>query len=539
MADLVLLGAPVPRSPWAPFRRRVFLALWIASVASNMGGFLADVGGAWLMSSLAPSPLLIALITTAGSLPYFFLALPAGALADVVDRRRLLIATQVAQALVAAALGVLTILGIMTPFRLLGLTFLMGVGSALNDPAWAALTPDILPAEELPSGIALNSVGFNLARALGPALGGILVAVAGAGVSFFANAASYLGVVLVLFLWKNERHVSVLPGERMVSAMRAGVRFTRHGTALQKVILRAAAFLSCSVALLALLPVLATKDLGAGASGYGLLLGSMGAGAVLGASLLPRVRARLTTDALVAVGSFVLAGVFLVLAKVRVMGLLCPATALGGMAWTTVLSSLNVSAQRSSPAWVKARALAVYLLSFQAAIAVGSAMWGWVAQHESTETAFLAAAVGLVGGVVLLGRIRVSADEKVDYTPTLHWPDPVVKGDPRLEDGPVMVTVVYRVDPARSEAFVEAARPLGLARRRDGAIQWFIFRDLAEPGRFVETWFSETWAEHLREHERVSGPVRELEDKLGAFHVGPDSPVVKHFLHAPHARSGG
>ncbi|HZV02492.1 MAG TPA: MFS transporter [Planctomycetota bacterium] len=529
--------ATAPRSPWAPFRRRVFLALWIASVASNMGGFLADVGGAWLMSSLAPSPLLIALITTAASLPYFFLALPAGALADVVDRRRLLIVTQVIQAAVAVALGVLTVLGIMTPWRLLALTFLMGVGSAINDPAWAALTPDMLPRDDLPAGIALNSVGFNLARALGPALGGVLVAAAGAGASFFANAASFLGVVLVLFLWKNERQVSVLPGERMLSAMRAGVRFARHGRALQKVILRAAGFLSCSVALLALLPVLATKDLAVGASGYGLLLGSMGAGAVVGASVLPRLRARLTTDSLVAIGSLVLAGVFAVLGLVRELPILCPVTAVGGVAWTTVLSSLNVSAQRSSPGWVKARALAVYLLSFQAVIAAGSAVWGWVAQHEGTGTAFLAAGAGLVASVVLLAPVRVAPDEDVDYTPTQHWPDPVVRGEPRLEDGPVMVTVVYRIDPARAEEFVEAVRPLGLARRRDGAVEWFLFRDVAEPGRFVETWFSETWAEHLREHERVSGAMRDLEDAVHAFHVGPEPPAVTHLLHAPPPRS--
>jgi MFS family permease len=515
----------------------VFLALWIASVVSNMGGFLADVGGAWLMSSLAPSPFLIALITTAGSLPYFFLALPAGALADVVDRRRLLLFTQIAQALVAVALGVLTILGIMTPVRLLALTFLMGVGSALNDPAWAAVTPDILPDEELASGVALNSVGFNLARAVGPAVGGILVAAAGAGVSFLANAASYVGVVAVLYFWRCERERSVLPAERMLMAMRAGLRFARHGTALQKVILRAAGFLSCSVALLALLPVLATKDLGAGASGYGLLLGSMGAGAVVGASVLPWARARFTTDTIVAFGSVTLAGVFAVLACVRSMPVLCPATALGGIAWTTVLSSLNVSAQRSSPGWVKARALAVYLLAFQAAIAAGSAAWGWVAQHENTQVAFLAAGAGLIVGVALLSPVRVAPDEDVDYTPTQHWAEPVVKGEPRLEDGPVMVTIVYRIDPGRAQAFVEAAGPLGLARRRDGAIEWFLFRDVAEPGRFVETWFTETWAEHLREHERVSGVVRDLEETVQAFHLGPEPPNVTHLLHAPPPRS--
>ena len=444
---------PATTSAWAPFGRRIFLALWVASLASNMGEFLSDVGGAWLMSSLAPSPLLIALITTAGSLPYFFFALPAGALADVVDRRRLLLATQIAQALVAVALGVSTVLGTMTPWSLLALTFLMGVGSAFNDPAWAALTPDILPAEELPSGVALNSVGFNLARALGPALGGVLVAAGGAGVSFFANAASFLSVVVVLLFWKYERQVSLLPGERMMSAMRAGIRFTRHGRALQRVLVRAVGFLSCSVALLALLPVLATKDLGVGASGYGILLGSMGAGAVVGAVVLPRLRAKLTTDALVALGSIVLAGVFFALATVRAMTVLCPMTALGGMAWTSVLTSFNVAAQLTSPPWVKARALAVYLLFFQGAIAVGSAIWGWVAQTRGTETAFLAAGAALVVGVVVLGQLRLSADEAIDYTPTQHWPEPVVKGELTLEDGPVMVTIVYRIDPKRANAF--------------------------------------------------------------------------------------
>jgi MFS family permease len=508
--------------------------VWIASTASHIGSYMTDVGQGWLMSSLTPSPLIVSLLLTAESLPFFALGLPAGALADIVDRRRLLIVTQLAMTVAVGTLAVVTLTGIVTPGMLLALAFVLGIATALNDPAWHAALPELLPNEELAAGVTLSGVGVNVARTLGPAIGGFVVAVAGPGVVFVLDALSFLGVVGVLLAWRRERYPSVLPAERMLGAIRAGVRFARNSQPLRRVLVATLLFMLCGAGVMALMPVLG-RETGHGAVGFGLLLGSLGVGAVTGATLLPRVRSRVAPEWLIAAGSLAFAAVAIVAATLRELVVLCPAMLVGGVAWVSVLSTLTVAAQLASPPWVRARALAVYLIVFQAGIAGGSALWGVVASRDGLSTAYFGIAGGLLLGAALAVRLRPAADEVLDHTPAHHWPDPVVSGEPSLEAGPTMVQVEYSVDPPRADAFRSAMAELGRNRRRDGAVQWWLFQDTADPSRFVETWIEETWAEHLRYHDRVSVAHKELEQRVRNLTRSGSTIATRHFI-APEIR---
>jgi len=521
-------------STWSPFARPLFRALWIASTASHIGSYMTDVAQGWLMSSLTLSPLTVSLLLTAESLPFFALGLPAGALADIVDRRRLLVVTQLAMAFAVATLAVVTITGVVTPWMLLALAFALGIATALNDPAWYAIVPELLPNAELAAGVTLNGVGINVARTLGPALGGFVVAAAGPGIVFVLDALSFLGVVLVVLAWRRERSQSVLPAERMVGAIRAGLRFARHSPPLRRVLLRTFLFMVCGAGVMALMPLLA-RETGHGAIGFGLLLGALGVGAVSGAALLPRVRARVSSGALIGGGSVVFAAVTAAAATQHDLLVLCPIMLVGGAAWISVLSTLSVGAQQASPPWVKARALAVYLIVLQAGIAGGSAIWGLVASRGGLRAAYFGIAGALVLGAALAARLRPVADETADHTPARHWPTPVVAGQPSLEAGPIMVQVEYSVEPDCAGGFRSAIAELGRSRRRDGAVEWWLFQDTADPSRFVETWIEETWADHLRNHERVSVAYREIEQRVRDLTRSGTTPMTRHFI-APDTR---
>src|SRR5437867_6228931 len=521
------------RSTWSPLAHPLFRALWIASATSHIGSYMTDVGQGWLMSSLTPSPLIVSLLLTAESLPFFALGLPAGALADTVDRRRLLIGTQLAMAVAVGTLAVVTLTGIVTPWMLLALAFALGIATALNDPAWFSIVPELLPNDELAAGVTLSGVGINVARTLGPALGGFVVAAAGPGVVFVLDALSFLGVVGVLLAWRRERYPTVLPAERMLGAIRAGLRFARYSQPLRRVLLGTFLFMVCGAGVMALMPVLG-RETGRGAIGFGLLLGSLGVGAVTGATLLPRVRSRVAPELLIATGSLAFAAVAIGAATLRELFVLCPIMLVGGVAWISVLSTLTVAAQQASPPWVRARALAVYLIVFQAGIAGGSWLWGIVALRAGLSTAYFGIAGGLLLGGALAVRLKPAADEVVDHTPAHHWHDPVVTGQPSLEAGPVMVQVEYIVDPPRVIAFRSAVAELGRNRRRDGAVRWWLFQDTADPSRFIETWIEVTWAEHLRNHERVSVAHKEIEQRVRDLTRSGSTLATRHFI-APEA----
>ncbi len=519
-------------STWSPLRNPIFRALWIATVVSNIGTWMHNVGAAWLMTSLAPSPTMVALVQAATSLPVFLVGLPAGALADMVDRRRFLLVTQAWMVVAAAALGVLTLADMVTPWGLLVLTFALGLGAAMNAPAWQAIVPELVPRAELHAAIALNSIAFNIARVIGPALGGLVIASLGSGAVFLLNAVSFLGVMIVLYRWQRSPEESHVPAEHITGAIRAGLRYVRHAPALRAVLVRSGVFILCGSALWALLPLLARSELGLDATEYGILLGSLGAGAIAGAVVLARIRLRLASDPLVAGATVLFAAATLLLASTRNFALLCGVMALAGMAWMALMSTLNVAAQTTVPAWVRARAMAVYLLLFQGGMAVGSTLWGAVATHVGIPLALLGAALGLIVGLAVMVRYRLTTDEEVDLTPSMHWHDPTVASEPQLEDGPVLVMVEYHIDPQRMPEFVQAMQALRLVRRRDGAIRWGLFSDTANPSRCVETFVAESWAEHLRQHERFTMTDRIAEEHVRAFHIGEDPPTVSHLISA-------
>jgi MFS family permease len=531
---------PAGGSAWSPLALPLFRALWIASVVSNIGTWMHEIGEGWLMTSLSPSPAVVALVSTASSFAIFLLALPAGALADVVDRRRMLLVTQTWMLVAAALLGVLTLLHVMTPVVLLILTFAMGIGAAMNLPPFQAIVSELVPRSHLPAAVALGSLGFNVARAVGPAIGGVLLAAMSPGIVFLLNAVSFLGVILTLYHWRRTRPENIAPAERMLGSMRAGVRYVRHSPAVQAVLVRTGVFTFCASALWSLMPTLARRALALPASGYGALVSAMGAGAVLGAVALPRVRARRSVDALVVAATLLFAAMFAVFALVRLVPLVLLAMGLAGVAWIAMMSSLNVAVQTASPTWVRARVLAVHVLVFQGGFALGSALWGALAARFGLATAFGTAAAGLVLGLAAAIRHRLAGSESLDLTPSAHWPMPAVAIEPELQRGPVLVTVEYTIDPDRANEFANAMEALSRQRRRDGAMSWGLYHDVSEAGRFVETFLVESWAEHLRQHERVTVEDRAVEERVDAFHVGATPPRVTHLLAQPiYARDGG
>lgn len=459
-------------SPWSPLRQATFRWLWLASIASNIGTWMHEVGAGWLMTSLSASPLNVALVQVAGSLPMFFLALPAGALADIVDKRRYLLGVQLWMALVATLLASLTLLQLTSVWLLLGLTLCMGIGTALMMPAWSATTPELVGKDELPAAVALSSVGVNLARAVGPAIAGVLVSLVGPWLTFALNALSFFAVIAVLLAWKREAVPSVLPAERLFGALRAGWRYSRSSRPLQSVLVRAVAFFLGASAGMSLLPLIVRGELHGNAMDFGLLLGSVGVGAVLGAAFLPRLRERLGSDRLVLLSSVLYALVLVALALLRNLYLLVPVMLLSGAAWIAVLSSLQVAAQTSVPAWVRARALAVYILVFFGSMAAGGALWGLVASHLSIAFALLCASAALLLGLFASLRCRLPVTEAEDLAPSLHWPAPLVDEEVDQERGPVMVTLEYDIDPQHAAAFQAAMVEVRAMRRRNGAVSW-------------------------------------------------------------------
>jgi MFS family permease/quinol monooxygenase YgiN len=517
-------------SAWSPLSQPLFRALWLAAVASNIGTWMHNVGADWLMTSLAPSPLMVGLMQTAENAPLFLLALPAGALADIVDRRRLLLYTQGWMLVSAVALGLLTLLGLTTPWVLLLLIFSLGLGSALNAPAWQAIVPELVPRSELSAAVSLNSVAFNIARAVGPALGGFVVAAIGSWAVFFLNSLSFIGVLFVLYRWQREPVESISPTERVVGAMRAGVRYVRHHPELRAVLLRTGVFVSCASALWAMLPLVARQQLGLGAFSYGVLLGGLGAGAICGAIILPGLRRKVSINILIIGGTIIFAAVTAILASVHIFPLLCIVMLFGGVAWMALMSSFNIIVQAIVPAWVRARVLAIYLLVFFGGMALGSATWGAIATRIGISNALLYAAAALILGLAAAYFFPLRSGVELDLEPSLHWSEPIYVTEPHPKDGPVLVTVNYQIEPERADEFVEAMRELKRILRRDGAIRWGLFTDTAQPGHYVETFLVESWAEHMRQHARVTNEDRVAQDRARSFHIGDSPPLVTHLI---------
>ena len=520
-------------SPWVPFSHPVFRALWIATIVSNIGTFMQSVGAAWLMTSLSASATMVALVQAASIFPMSLLALPAGALADIINRRWLLLVTQTWMMVAAALLAALTLLGATTPWGLLGFTFLLGLGGAMNAPAWQAIVPELVPRSELTQAISLNSAGFNVSRAVGPALGGVIVAAAGAGATFALNAVSFLAVIGVLYWWPRPPDNTALPAERMVAAIYTGLRYVRHSMGLRAVFWRIGIFMFFASSLWALLPLVVRYKMGGSSADYGILLGCFGAGAVAGAAFMPKMQRHLPVEAIVSGMTVITVGTIVVTALMPHLGALVAAMFFTGAAWLVMLSLFNVAIQIAVPGWVRARVLAVYMLVFAGGLSAGSAVWGAVASRQGLKAALLYSAAGLaVLGLAAALRYRVTLDEDADLTPSLHWPEPHLILEPQPEQGPVLITVEYLINPEDAREFSRAMQAVSVIRRRDGAIRWGLFQDAANPGRFVETFIVETWMEHRRQHERMTKADRVIEKRAFSFHIGGDRPRVQHLLYA-------
>jgi predicted MFS family arabinose efflux permease len=489
-----------------------------------------NVGAEWLMTTLAPTPFVVALMQTAETAPTFLLALPAGALADIVDRRRLLLFSQAWMLVAAVALAGVTLAGVTTPSVLLALTFALGLGAAMNAPAWQAIVPELVPRGELASAVSLNSVAFNIARAVGPALGGIVVAAAGPWAVFLLNSCSFVGVIFVIYRWRREKVGSISPTERVLGAMRAGLRYARHAPELKSVMVRTGVFALCASALWAMMPLVARVELKLGAFEYGVLLGCLGAGAVAGVFVIARARRNVSTNLLVVLGTVVFAGATAALGYLTSYALLSVALFAGGVAWMTAMSSFNVSAQTVVPEWVRARALALYLLVFFGSLAAGAATWGALAERFGLHVTLYAAAAALLVGLAATPFFPLYGGEGLDLNPSLHWTDPTFVLEPHPERGPVLVTVEYFIDPARAEEFARAMQDVKRILRRDGATRWGLFADTAQPGRYLETFLVESWAEHMRQHARVTNEDRAAQTIARSFHVGDAPPVVTHLV---------
>lgn len=521
-------GAP---GPWSPLGQPTFRALWLAILVGNIGTWIHDVAAAWVMAETTNSPLMVAAVQSATTLPVVVLAIVAGTLADIVDRRRYLILAQLWMLLVASSLAVLAHLDRLDPWTLVAMTFALGIGAAMAMPAQQATTPELVPKPMLGPAVALGSLSMNIARAIGPALGGLIVAQAGIAWAFAVNALTFLGVAVVLWRWRRAPTASVLPPETFGVALRAGLRYATRASVLKAVLVKAGWFFTFASALTALLPIVVKQDLHASAGTYGLLLGCIGAGAIGGAMLLPGLRTRMDPDRMVLWATLAYAGCILAIALLRWVPVLYGVALLAGFAWIAVLSSLQIAAQTAVPQWVRARALSLYIVVFSAGMAAGSLGWGWLAQAFGTPPALLVAAAGTVLAAIVGSRFRLGDAARVNVTPSGHWPQPVVGPDLHDDRGPVLVTIEYRVDPARRQDFLQRLQPLGHARRRNGALQWGVAEDSTQAGVYLEYFVDASWREHLRQHERVTEDERALQEALLETLADPGQrPQVRHFI---------
>jgi MFS family permease len=495
-------------------------------VVSDIGTFMQSVGAAWLMVSLNAGPMYVALTQTASALPFFILALPAGAIGDIVDRRKVILFTEIWMVAVAVVLAVLTIAGTMSPVLLLILTFALSAGDAFETPTWRAVLPELVQKEDLPAASALNGIEFNFARAVGPALAGFVIAFAGIGAAFILNTLSFFGVILVVARWKRPAVKRATPPETVTGATVAAIRYVRYSPAVRIVLSRAGAAMFFASGLLALLPSIAHR-VNDSPVGYGVLLGCFGFGAVLGALVMQRARARWSADMIVSAGIAIFGLTTIATGALRALPTLGVIMLIGGGAWISFISLFNVQVLNQTPDWVRARVLAVSMLVFQGAVAAGSAAWGAVAARVGLGTALLWAGIGTILSTVLGLFLRLP-DASIDLTPWNHWRLPSIV-DTDADAGPILVTVEYHVDPERVSEFIKTMRQYGRVRRRDGASRWGICRDLETTDRYIETFVVSSWAEHLRQHDRLTRADSQLEKRLRNCVVS--EPNVRHLLY--------
>lgn len=513
-----------------PLRGPVFRGLWLAYLAANMTMWMNDVAAAWLMTTLTTSPVMVALVSAASTLPVFLLGLPSGAMADIVDRRRYFAATQLWVSVVALVLAVVSLSGMLTASLLLALTFANGIGLAMRWPVFSAIVPQIVPREQLPSALALNGISMNLSRVVGPMLAGGLIAAVSPAAVFALNALLAVVSFVLILRWRSEPRTSALPGERFVGAMRVGLNFALQSQRLKVVLLRIFLFFLQSAGLSALLPLVARQLHGGGPATFTVMLSCLGVGAIVAAMYFPRWRTRFDRDEFVRAGVIGHAALSCLIVWVQEVWFAVPAMVLLGMAWISVANSLAVAAQAALPDWVRARGMSIYQVCLMGGVAAGSLLWGQVASFTSVQMAIFAAAGFGVISWLLTRRLSVQSGTELDFSPAPRaaLPESAIAVEP--EEGPVMVTIEYQIDPVRAVEFAAVMQRTRRARLRQGALSWGLFRDTAVPGRYVEYFVDENWVEHLRRLERFTAFDAELRTQRLAFHTGAQPPVLRRYV---------
>ena len=519
---------------FAPFRYPTFAVLWSATLISNIGTWMHSIGASWLMTDLSTSPLMVSLVQTATTLPIVFFALLAGAIADIFNRRTLLMVTNVGLLTTVIVFAILVWQARVTPWVLLGFTFIIGSFTAFMAPAWQAIVPRMVGQSDLPQAVALSGISVNLSRAIGPALAGVLISLYGITTPFAANATSFIVILGALWWWKNEspRTGQTLPSEKVWRAMRAGLRYARYSTPLKNTLWNALGFMFFANTFWSLLPVVARNQLNGDATFFGFLMGAIGLGAVTGVVVLTKLRERFNANQIVLLGSLLTASVTAYVAVSTQPLIAIMVSTLFGAGWVLVLASVNVSAQQALPDWVRARGLSIYMMIVFGSMSLGSAFWGWFADMTSVTSALLLSAVGNVLAIWFARRFELQQGQGMDLTPSFHWPAPSTFAQIGNDAGPVIIEVRYSIRPEDRCDFLQAIEALKALRKRDGAYNWCVYEDVEREGCYVEHFMEHSWVEHLRHHERVTQADKPLQDKVRAFHQGDQPPVVNHYLSA-------
>ncbi|MGX7874781.1 MFS transporter [Mesorhizobium sp. ORM6] len=520
-------------SALAPFRHGIFRAVWAASLVSNFGGLIQGVGAAWMMTTIATSPYQVALVQASTTLPIMLFALVAGAIADSFDRRKVMLVAQTFMLVVSVLLTVFTHYGLITPWTLLAFTFLIDSGTALNSPSWQASVGDIVPRNKVPAAVALNSMGFNLTRSVGPAIGGIIVAAAGAAAAFAANAVSYIGLIVVLARWKPDVPASTLPREALGSAMGAGLRYVAMSPNIGKVLVRGAAFGFSAGAVLALLPLVARDVVKGDALTYGIMLGAFGIGAVGGALISVRLRQLLSSETMVrcAFAGFAVCAFNAAVshhAWQTSLGLL-----VGGACWVIALSHFNVTVQMATPRWVVGRVLSVYQTATFGGIALGSWIWGVVADAHGAETALIAAAFAMLAGGAIGLVLPLPQQQVLNLDPLNRFKEPHLALDLKPRSGPIAIMIEYIIRHEDEAEFLATMAERGRIRRRDGARNWTLARDLENPTIWIEHYHTPTWLEYVRHNGRITHADAMVGERLRALHSGGEPPRVRRVIERP------
>jgi MFS family permease len=526
------VASRVGNTTWSALGYTAFRYLWLATVVSNVGSWMYNAASGWFMTSLNANPMIVSLVQVASSLPLFLFGLPAGALADMVDKRRFILLLEILTTVFSALFALLVTLHAVTPGVLLFFIFLVGILGALETPAWQAIVPLLVPKQALSSASAASSVGINISRAIGPALAGIVILAFGIAAPFWLDAVSNLGVIAVIYWWcPPAKATQTLPAERLLNAVRTGVRYARNNPHLRATLVQAGGFFLFASAYWALLPVLARSQLHGNPTLYGTLLGAIGVGALAGAFLLPRLKARLGPNGIVALGELGTAVALILLGLAHNTVIAVVACLIAGLAWIAVLATLNVSAQVALPEWVRGRGLAAYVTVFFGTMSIGSVVWGFIANRMGLPSAHFIAGAGAVLAIAVTRRSKLQTGPEADLTPSAHWPAPVLARAVEDDAGPVLVTVEYWVAAEMREAFFAALARVGRERKRDGAYAWGLYEDTAHPDRVLETFLVDSWLEHLRQHQRVTNA-----DRLVQEHVRKlvrEEPRITHYIGTP------